>query len=76
VLTEETFHNNQIYAPIIMAGAGRFVMATEDYAWSRNSSGAWVRGLPDSNPITMCSSTFPARRCRFGRCHSGQQKVC
>ncbi|HEX8236832.1 MAG TPA: hypothetical protein VF600_12820 [Abditibacteriaceae bacterium] len=59
VLTEETFHNDPDYAPSYNGGRWTVVMATEDYAWSRNPDGSWVRGLPDSDPNNDVQFTIP-----------------
>ncbi len=59
VLTEETFHNNPDFASSYNGGRWQVVMATEDYAWSRNSTGGWVRGLPDSNPENDVQFNIP-----------------
>jgi hypothetical protein len=59
VLTEETFHNNPDYAPNYHGGRWQVVMATEDYAWSRNPDGSWVRGQPDSDPLNDVQFTIP-----------------
>jgi hypothetical protein len=66
VLTEESFHNYPEYStgageyPFYNGGRWSVVMATEDYAWSRNyDDGSWVRGLPDSNPNNDVRFTIP-----------------
>jgi hypothetical protein len=59
VLTEETFHNNPDLSASYHGGRWQVVMATEDYAWSRNSAGSWVRGQPDSDPLNDVQFTIP-----------------